>query len=72
LTPWSPHDPNALRGFIDQLIVFWDRQLIYDDNGKWPGPAYDHDEKGYRQFIQEELNDGAVLANALAPLVLVR
>jgi SEC-C motif-containing protein len=71
-SPWSPSDPNALRSFLDQLIVFWDRQLIYDDNGKWPGPAYDHDEQGYRQFVQEELNDDAGLADALAPLVLGR
>jgi hypothetical protein len=70
LSPWNPLDANALRDLIDQVIVFWDRQLIYDDNGKWPGPAYDHDEKGYRQFIQEELNDDAGLANALVPFVL--
>jgi hypothetical protein len=38
---------------------------MYDDNGKWPGPAYDHDEKGYRQFIPEQLNGDAGLANAL-------
>ena len=72
LSPWSPSDPNALRDFIDQLIVFWDRQLIYDDNGRWPGPAYDHDVRGYLQFIHGELKDDARLTEALAPLVLGR
>jgi hypothetical protein len=69
-SPWSSSDPNALRDFLTQLVVFFDRQLIYDDSGVWPGPAYDHDEGGYRQFIEEELQNDTVLANALSPIIL--
>src|SRR5262249_32002220 len=61
---------NALRCFLDQLVVFWERQLIYDDCGKWPGSAYGHDQEGYLQFVEEQLGGDAKLAGALAPLVL--
>jgi hypothetical protein len=70
LSPWSATDPNALRGFLDQLVVFWDRQLIYDDSGKWPGPAYEHDHKGYLQFVEEQLGGDSKLSRVLAPVVL--
>lgn len=70
LSPWSPSNPNAIRDFLDQLVVFFDRQLIYDDTGVWPGPAYDHGGRGYRQFIQEELEEDAALADALSPIIL--
>ena len=71
-SPWSPSNPNALRDFLDQLVVFFDRQLIYDDTGVWPGPAYEHGEQGYRQFIMEELQNDAALADALSPAILRR
>jgi len=71
-SPWSADDPSALRGFLDQLVIFWDRQLIYDDTGKWPGPAYDHDVRGYIEFIAEHLGGDTKLAGELAPLVLRR
>jgi hypothetical protein len=70
LSPWSAGDLNALRGFVDQLVVFWDRQLIYDDTGKWPGPAYGHDQDGYLQFVVEQLGGDPKLAGALTPLIL--
>jgi hypothetical protein len=72
LSLWSPSNPNALRDFLDQLVVFFDRQLIYDDSGVWPGPAYEHGEQGYRQFIKEELQNDAALADALSPAILRR
>lgn len=71
-SPWSAGDPNALRDFLDQLVVFWDRQLIYDDTGKWPGPAYLHDQDGYLQFVAEQFGGDVKLAGVLAPLVLGR
>jgi hypothetical protein len=70
LSSWSSSNPTALRDFLDQLVVFFDRQLIYDDCGVWPGPAYEHGERGYRQFIQEELQNEAALADVLIPIIL--
>lgn len=67
---WSSANPNALRDFLDQLVIFFDRQLIYDATGEWPGPAYDHGRNGYRQFIEEELQNNAALANSLSPIIL--
>ncbi len=69
-SPWKSSDPAALRDFLEQLVVFFDRQLIYDDSGVWPGPAYDHGDAGYKQFIQEELHDDRVLSDALSPVIL--
>jgi hypothetical protein len=69
-TPWRSSNPYALRDFLDQLVVFFDRQLIYDDADVWPGPAYGHREEGYRQFIQEELQNDPDLAHALTPLIM--
>lgn len=39
-TSWRSSDPYALRDFLDQLVIFFDRQLIYNDTGVWPGPAW--------------------------------
>ncbi|MGA9142171.1 MAG: SEC-C domain-containing protein [Candidatus Acidiferrales bacterium] len=69
-TPWRSSNPYALRDLLDQVVVFFDRQLIYDDTGVWPGPAYAHGEQGYRQFIQEELQNDPDLTDALTPVIL--
>ena len=60
-SPWNASDPNALRDFLLQLVVFFDRQLIYDLTEVWPGPAYRHERDGYLEFIQEEMGPDAYL-----------
>jgi len=60
-SPWNANNPDALREFLVQLVVFFDRQLIYDLTGEWPGPAYRHEKDGYLEFIQEELGAEAYL-----------
>ena len=69
---WSKHNPDALRQFLLEVVVFFDRQMIYDVTGKWPGPAYDHGWKGYREFIEEELGAGSDLARKLIPAIIKR
>jgi hypothetical protein len=59
LSRWSVDDPNALRVFLDQLAFFFDRQLIYDVTGKWPGPAWAHGAPGYWEFVVESLGGAA-------------
>ncbi len=56
-SPWVPNDPSGLGHFLDQLVIFFERQLIYDVTGKWPGPAYAHERDGYLEFIREQLGD---------------
>ncbi len=68
-SPWNPRDPNALRHFLDELAVFFDRQLIYDVTGEWPGPQYGHGRKGYIEFIGEELGEARDVVERILPLV---
>ncbi len=66
---WSADDPQALLPFLDELSVFLDRQLIYDETGEWPGPHYDHGPRGYRQFIVEQLHCDVDLCLKLRPVI---
>lgn len=52
---WDPENSEALRVFLDELVVFFDRQLIFEATHKWPGPAWDHGVYGYWEFVVEEL-----------------
>jgi hypothetical protein len=68
-TKWDSQDPSALGAFLDELTVFFHRQLIYDITGSWPGPEYDHGTNGYVQFIREQLADDEALAASLLPVI---
>ena len=68
-SPWDANDPVALRAFLDQLVVFYHRQLIYDATGIWPGQAYGHGRDGYVEFIRERLGGEAGLAELLVPII---
>lgn len=56
---WRREDPEALRAFLDELAVFFDRQLVFDATKRWPGPAWDHNVFGYWQFAVEQLGGEA-------------
>lgn len=66
---WDSRDPSALRLFLDELAVFFDRQLIYDLTSEWPGPSYSHGRDGYLEFIQEQLGSDADLMEALLSVI---
>jgi hypothetical protein len=55
---WDRTDPDALLVFIDQVTVFFHRQLVFEagDRKKWPGPARGHGSEGYLEFLRDELN----------------
>jgi hypothetical protein len=61
---WEPLDPNALIPFLDEVVVFFDRQLVYDAGGQvaWPGGQYGHYGDGYKEWVVEEFggDPGAV------------
>jgi hypothetical protein len=71
-TPWNPKDPDGLRMFLDQLALFYERQLIMlmDPTAPWPGGGWDHNEYGYIEFMRQEwgLSETAIrrMASALA------
>ena len=60
---WDASDPNTLLTFLDEVVVFFHRQLVYDAGGQvgWPGPQYGHRIDGYEQWITEEFNDQQAL-----------
>src|SRR5215469_8545188 len=39
---WDSRESSALRLFLDELAVFFDRRLIYDLTHEWPGRSYSH------------------------------
>ena len=67
---WKPDDPNAILIFLDELVMFFERQLIFDATGKWPGPQYGHGYNGYKEWVKEVLNvDGQSLGTLTSVLI---
>ena len=67
---WEPSDPDTLLTFLDEVAVFFHRQLVYDAGGRvaWPGPQYGHRIDGYEQWITEEFGDDQAL-RAFIPIL---
>lgn len=66
---WNPSDPEGLCRFLEEVAIFFDRQLVYDVEGKssWPGGERGHGAAGYVEFVEELLNGDRGLLGALAP-----
>lgn len=56
-TKWRSSDPDALRMFLDQLCLFYLRQLAMEANPNlpFPGPARGHGVFGYIEYLEERL-----------------
>jgi SEC-C motif len=67
---WDASDPDTLLTFLDEVVVFFHRQLVYDAGGQaeWPGPQYGHRIDGYEQWIAEEFGDEQALS-AFIPIL---
>jgi hypothetical protein len=67
---WNPLDPDTLVTFLDEVVVFFDRQLVYDAGGQaeWPGDQYAHGAPGYKEWIIEEFGGDAVVAARFTPV----
>lgn len=67
---WNPDDANSLRHFLDQVAIFFDKQLVCDASaGKtWPGDAHSHGVAGYVEFVRDLLSGSNELLLALAPV----
>lgn len=68
LSKWDPENPEALRVFLDELALFFDRQLIFEVTvtGKWPGASWDHGVFGYWEFVIEQLGNETAADNFIA------
>lgn len=65
---WDGDDPNGLHAFLDEVAVFFDRQLVCDATGVWPGAARGHGFWGYVELVQDLLAGDDALVAALAPV----
>lgn len=68
---WDPEDRDSLLRFLDEAILFFERQLIqemYPDE-PWPGGERGHGSLGYRDYVLELLGDDEELLSALAPVL---
>ena len=70
---WDKNNPLALREFLDQSALFFDRQIVFDalPQGKkheWPGGQRGHGVQGYIEFIRERLSNDDKILSALAPI----
>jgi hypothetical protein len=66
---WNADDSESLLVFLDELVMFFDRELIFDATGKWPGPQYDHGYNGYTEWIMEVLGGDQQVLAKLSPLL---
>ena len=71
---WKPYDSHALLAFLDEIALFFDRQLVYDATGrkKWPGGEYPHGHAGYIELLKETLAVDRRELEALASALLNR
>lgn len=71
---WRRNDPDALLAFLDEVAIFFDRQLVYDATGRkhWPGGEYPHGRAGYVEFLKETLAVDSSTLDAIAPALLNR
>jgi hypothetical protein len=54
---WDPKDPDGLRKWLTNFVLFIHRQFLYDINGgKWPGPEWEHGARGWAQFVRRNLD----------------
>jgi SEC-C motif len=66
---WKASDQDGLLVFLDELALFFERQLIFDATGKWPGSEYAHGNTGYHEWIEEMLGGNEVLVIKLGPVL---
>jgi hypothetical protein len=68
---WEGRPSDAILKFIDQLVIFFHKQLLYEATGRkrWPGAARGHAQDGYREYLAEALNITPTLLPDLLPLL---
>jgi len=55
--------------FLDELAIFFERQLLFDATGKWPGDEHDHGDNGYLEWIKEVLANNDRLVEIFSPVL---
>lgn len=71
-SPWDKNDPNRLIRFLDEVMVFLERQMVFDVTGVWPGGQYQHGADGYEEFMLARLGGNQSHFDSLFPVILGR
>jgi hypothetical protein len=71
---WDVNSPDALAHYLDQVVVFFDRQLICEalpayDASQWPGGARGHGVTGYLEYVEDVFGGDEGLMEVLLPVV---
>lgn len=71
---WNANNPDAIAHYLDQVVVFFDRQLICEalpayDVSQWPGGARGHGVAGYLEYVQETFSGDEDLMEVLLPVI---
>lgn len=68
---WDPFDPDALPIFLDEVAIFFDRQLVHEvtGDGSWPGGQRAHGYRGYLEFVADLLGGDRHLLAVLVPIL---
>jgi hypothetical protein len=61
---WQAGDPHAFEHFLQQLLVFFDRQLAYDAVGEFPGKVWVHDRPIAQSYCEDRLERNPMLIEA--------
>lgn len=56
MSPWNARDQFGFRNLLEQLTLFYHRQLVMDANpgSPFPGPQWDHGIPGYLDYLIRE------------------
>lgn len=67
---WNPKDPDSLIHFLDETVLFFERQLIHElyPDAPWPGGERGHGLLGYAEYVSEVLGSDGLLS-ALTPVL---
>ena len=52
-SPWDSHEPDALERFLEHLVVYLDKQLVYEVTKAWPGGQRAHGQEGRDDALRE-------------------
>jgi len=68
---WDSINPDALNRFLDEVAIFFDRQLVYEATGRreWPGGQRSHGDAGYLEYVIDFFDGNQALVAALVPIL---
>jgi hypothetical protein len=67
---WRSEEDDTLLNFVDQVAVFFERQLMYDaSGGVWAWGERGHGDAGYIEFLEEQLDANYQTIQKLMPVI---